>query len=94
MLLGCNASLVLSFSFFNKIKPLSLQDLVGGITSVTLGDDEARRRHVQKSILERKGPPTFSIAVEMESSLRWKVHRSVALAVDDLLQGRQVMANR
>ena len=46
--------------------------------SVTLGDDEARRRGVQKSVLERKGPPTFSAAVEMISRTEWRVHRSLS----------------
>ena len=51
----------------NLIKNPTLSDLVGGIQSVTLGDEEAGRRHTQKSILERKAPPTFEIAVEMRS---------------------------
>lgn len=46
--------------------------------SVTLGDEEARRRGVQKSVLERKGPPTFSAAVEMISRTEWRVHRSLS----------------
>lgn len=76
----------------NVMKNPSLSDLVGGITSVTLGDDEAKRRGVQKSILEREAPPTFDVAVEMESRDRWKVHLDVAYAVDQLLQGREAGA--
>jgi hypothetical protein len=55
---------------------------------VTLGDDEARRRGVQKSVLERKGPPVFSCAVEMVSRTEWRVHRSLASTVDALLAGQ------
>ena len=35
----------------------TLSDLIGGIQTVTLGDEEARRRGTQKSVLERKAPP-------------------------------------
>ena len=45
----------------------TLSDLVGGIQSVTLGDEEARRRGTQKSILERKAPPTFQVVVEIQN---------------------------
>lgn len=73
----------------NLIKNPTLSDLVGGIQSVTLGDDEARRRGSQKSVLERKAPPTFDIAVEMLERQRWVVHEDVAATVDSLLRGRQ-----
>jgi stage III sporulation protein SpoIIIAA len=73
----------------NLIKNPTLSDLVGGIQAVTLGDDEARRRGSQKTVLERKAPPTFDIAVEMLERQRWVVHESVANTVDDLLRGRQ-----
>jgi hypothetical protein len=63
--------------------------LVGGIQAVTLGDEEARRRRSQKTVLERKAPPTFEIAVEMLERQRWVVHQSVAETVDSLLRGRQ-----
>ena len=56
---------------------------------VTLGDDEARRRGSQKTVLERKAPPTFEIAVEMLERQRWVVHECVADTVDTLLRGRQ-----
>jgi stage III sporulation protein SpoIIIAA len=72
----------------NLIKNPTLSDLVGGIQSVTLGDDEARRRGSQKSVLERKAPPTFDIAVEMHERQRWVVHEEVADTVDYLLRGR------
>ncbi|MBR8834966.1 MAG: AAA family ATPase [Stigonema ocellatum SAG 48.90 = DSM 106950] len=73
----------------NLIKNPTLSDLVGGIQAVTLGDDEARRRGSQKTVLERKAPPTFEIAVEMSERQRWVVHESVADMVDNLLRGRQ-----
>jgi stage III sporulation protein SpoIIIAA len=73
----------------NLIKNPTLSDLVGGIQAVTLGDDEARRRGSQKTVLERKAPPTFDIAVEMLERQRWVVHETVADTVDDLLRGRQ-----
>jgi stage III sporulation protein SpoIIIAA/predicted RNA-binding protein Jag len=73
----------------NLIKNPTLSDLVGGIQSVTLGDEEARRRGSQKSVLERKAPPTFDIAVEMQERQKWVVHESVADTVDQLLRDRQ-----
>lgn len=73
----------------NLMKNPTLSDLVGGIQSVTLGDDEARRRGSQKSVLERKAPPTFDIAVEMLERQRWAIHEDVSATVDSLLRGRQ-----
>ena len=60
----------------------TLSDLVGGIQSVTLGDEEARRRGTQKTILERKAPPTFDIVVEIQDWQRLAVHPDVAETVD------------
>lgn len=71
----------------NLIKNPTLSDLVGGIQAVTLGDDEARRRGSQKTVLERKAPPTFTIAVEMLERQKWVVHENVAETVDNLLRG-------
>lgn len=65
----------------------TLADLIGGIQSVTLGDEEARRRGTQKSILERKAPPTFDVVVQIESWQRVALHASVADTVDALLRG-------
>jgi stage III sporulation protein SpoIIIAA len=73
----------------NLMKNPTLSDLIGGIQSVTLGDDEARRRGSQKSVLERKAPPTFEVAVEMLERQKWAVHDEVAQTVDMLLRGRQ-----
>ncbi len=73
----------------NLLKNPTLADLVGGVQAVTLGDDEARRRGSQKTVLERKGPPTFEVAVEMWERQRWIVHEDVAATVDAFLRGRQ-----
>lgn len=73
----------------NLIKNPTLSDLIGGIQSVTLGDEEARRRGSQKTVLERKAPPTFQIAVEMWERQKWVVHEEVAQTVDYLLRGKQ-----
>ncbi|XP_057856494.2 protein SEEDLING PLASTID DEVELOPMENT 1 isoform X2 [Cryptomeria japonica] len=72
----------------NLIKNPSLEILVGGIQSVTLGDEEALRRGVQKTVLERKGPPAFTCAVEMMSKTEWRVHHSLEATVDAVLVGR------
>jgi stage III sporulation protein SpoIIIAA len=64
----------------------TLSDLIGGIQSVTLGDEEARRRGTQKSILERKSPPTFDIVVEIQERDRVAIHPEVGDAVDALLR--------
>ena len=72
----------------NLIKNPTLCDLVGGIESVTLGDEEARRRRTQKTVLERAADPTFPLAVEMHSRHRWAVHDDVGRTVDLLLRGQ------
>jgi stage III sporulation protein SpoIIIAA len=66
----------------------TLSDLIGGIQSVTLGDEEARRRGTQKSILERKSPPTFDIVVEIQERDKVAVHPDVSEAVDMLLRNQ------
>jgi stage III sporulation protein SpoIIIAA len=68
----------------------TLADLVGGIQSVTLSDEEARRRGTQKSVLERKAPPTFQVVVEIQERDRVAIHHDVAEAVDALLRGRPI----
>jgi stage III sporulation protein SpoIIIAA len=65
----------------------TLSDLIGGIQSVTLGDEEARRRGTQKSILERKAPPTFHAVVEIQNWDRVAIHGDVAETVDAILRG-------
>ncbi len=66
----------------------TLSDLIGGIDSVTLSDDEARRRGTQKSVLERKAPPTFDVLIEIQDRQRMAIHHDVAAAVDAMLRGR------
>ncbi|MGK2850059.1 MAG: R3H domain-containing nucleic acid-binding protein [Candidatus Limnocylindrales bacterium] len=68
----------------------TLSDLIGGIQSVTLGDEEARRRRTQKSVLERKAPPTFDVIVEIQDRERVTVHSDVAETIDAMLRGDQV----
>ncbi|MBC7235133.1 MAG: AAA family ATPase [Chloroflexi bacterium] len=70
----------------------TLCDLVGGIQTVTLSDEEARRRGTQKSVLERKAPPTFDVVVEIQDWDRVAVREDVAAAVDALLRGRNMPA--
>nr|YP_009391469.1 hypothetical protein [Platysiphonia delicata]ARW59613.1 hypothetical protein [Platysiphonia delicata] len=69
------------------IKNPVLTDLVGGIQYVTLGDDEAKRRCSQKSILERKSIPAFQIAIEIHERNNWIVHENVDSTIDKILQG-------
>ncbi len=68
----------------------TLSDLIGGIQSVTLGDEEARRRRTQKSVLERKAPPTFDVIIEIQDRERVLAHSDVAETVDALLRGEAV----
>lgn len=66
----------------------TLSDLIGGIESVTLSDDEARRRGTQKTVLERRSPPTFDILVEIRTRDELIVHEDVSESVDGILRGR------
>jgi stage III sporulation protein SpoIIIAA len=70
----------------------TLSDLIGGVESVTLSDEEARRRGTQKTILERRAPPTFDVLIEIQDRQRLLIHHSVAESVDALLRGRPVEA--
>lgn len=72
----------------NLLDNPTLADLVGGIEAVTLGDEEARRRRTQKTVLERRASPTFDVLIEIQSHRRFAVHDNVAEAVDALLAGR------
>lgn len=69
----------------------TLSDLVGGIESVTLSDEEARRRGTQKTVLERRAPPTFDVLIEIQARQRVAIHKNVAEAVDNMLRGRPVV---
>ncbi|NPV53588.1 MAG: AAA family ATPase [Firmicutes bacterium] len=64
-----------------------LSDLVGGIQAVTLGDEEARKRGTQKTVLERKAPPTFDVVIEIKDRDTLAIHHDVARTVDLLLRG-------
>src|SRR4030081_2731434 len=68
----------------------TLTDLVGGIQTVTLSDEEARRRGTQKSVLERKAPPTFQVLVEIQAYQRVAMYHDVAATVDAILLGMPV----
>lgn len=72
----------------NLIQNPTLADLIGGIQSVTLGDIEARRRGSQKTVLERKAPPTFDVLIEIHDRSRLAIHPEVESAVDSFLRGR------
>ena len=74
----------------NLLKNPVLVDLAGGIQTVTLGDDEARRRGTQKTVLERATQPTFEICIEILDRQTLAVHRNVGEAVDQLLRGWKI----
>jgi stage III sporulation protein SpoIIIAA len=65
----------------------TLADLVGGIESVTLSDEEAKRRGTQKTVLERRSNPTFHVLIEIQTRDSLAIHQDVATAVDSLLRG-------
>jgi len=65
----------------------TLSDLIGGIEAVTLSDEEARRRGTQKTVLERRAPPTFDVLVEIQTRDRLAVHFDISESVDSLLRG-------
>ncbi|HSB01778.1 MAG TPA: R3H domain-containing nucleic acid-binding protein [Anaerolineales bacterium] len=65
----------------------TLSDLVGGIEAVTLSDEEARRRGTQKTVLERRAPPTFDVLIEIQTRDRFAVHQDIMASVDALLRG-------
>ncbi len=72
----------------NLLQNPTLCDLVGGIQAVTLSDEEARRRGTQKTVLERKAPPTFDVVIEIKDWQYLAVHHDVVASVDALLRGR------
>ncbi|MBX9690955.1 MAG: AAA family ATPase [Cyanobacteria bacterium] len=74
----------------NLLKNPILVDLVGGIETVTLGDDEARRRGTQKTVLERANQPTFEVCIEILDRQTLAVHRNVGEAIDQLLRGWKI----
>src|SRR5208283_5292818 len=71
----------------NLLQNPTLCDLIGGIQAVTLSDEEARRRGTQKTVLERKAPPTFDVVIEIQEKDRLAVHHNVGHVVDRFLRG-------
>jgi stage III sporulation protein SpoIIIAA len=74
-------------SLENLLLNPTLSDLIGGIESVTLSDEEARRRGTQKTVLERRAPPTFDMLVEIQERDRLAIYQDVSEAVDNLVRG-------
>src|SRR5512146_2425221 len=74
-------------SLENLLVNPTLSDLIGGVQTVTLSDEEARRRRTTKTVNERRAPPTFEILVEMVNRNEVRVHRDTAQAVDTILRG-------
>jgi stage III sporulation protein SpoIIIAA len=74
-------------SLDNLIMNPTLSDLIGGIQAVTLSDDEAKRRGTQKTVLERKAPPTFDVLIEIIEMDKLAIHHEVASVVDKMLRG-------
>src|SRR6266513_5985869 len=72
----------------NLLMNPTLADLLGGIHAVTLSDEEARRRHTQKTVLERKAPPTFDVLIEMMEVDKFAVYHETTSVVDSFLRGR------
>ena len=71
----------------NLLMNPTLADLVGGISTVTLSDEEARRRGTRKTVLERTAPPTFDVLIEIVDRNRLSIYQNVAETVDALLRG-------
>src|SRR5262245_5112801 len=69
----------------------TLSDLVGGIEAVTLSDEEARRRGTQKTVLERRAPPTFDVLIEIQTRDRFAVHSDIMASVDALLRDAPIL---
>lgn len=74
----------------NLLMNPTLSDLLGGIHAVTLSDEEARRRGTQKTVLERKAPPTFDTLVEIRNRDEFAVYHETASVVDAFLRGRSI----
>lgn len=77
-------------SFDNLIKNPILVDLIGGIQYVTLGDEEARQRGTQKSVIERKSCSSFNIGIEISNSKAWVVHPNIENTVDSILRNASI----
>src|SRR5437016_2543091 len=77
-------------SLDNLLMNPTLSDLLGGIHAVTLSDEEARRRGTQKTVLERKAPPTFDTLVEIRNRDEFSVYHDTSSVVDSFLRGRSI----
>src|SRR3989475_6112627 len=77
-------------SLDNLLMNPTLSDLLGGIHAVTLSDEEARRRGTQKTVLERKAPPTFDTLVEIRNRDEFSVYHDTSSVVDAFLRGRSI----
>ena len=77
-------------SLENVIQNPLLSDLVGGIETVTIGDEEAKRRGTNKSVLERASNPTFDICVEIIDKYTVNIHKNLAHSVDAILAGKAI----
>jgi stage III sporulation protein SpoIIIAA len=78
-------------SLENLLLNPTLSDLIGGIESVTLSDEEARRRGTQKTVLERRAAPTFDVLIEIQDRERLAIHKDVSAAVDGMLRGQPLL---
>jgi stage III sporulation protein SpoIIIAA len=76
-------------SLENLLMNPTLSDLIGGIQAVTLSDEEAKRRGTQKTVLERKAPPTFEVIIEIIEVDKLAIHHDVTGVVDRFLRGQQ-----
>jgi hypothetical protein len=65
----------------------TLSDLVGGLHVVTLSDEEAKKRGTQKTVLERKAPPTFDVVIEIRDRNTLAIHHNVSQVIDSMLRG-------
>ncbi len=65
----------------------TISDLVGGITSVILSDEEAARRGTQKTVLERTSQPTFDVLIEIHGREEFAIYKEVQSTVDRYLRG-------
>ena len=75
----------------NLILNPTLSDLIGGVQTVTLSDQEAKFRGTQKTVLERKAPPTFDVIIEIQGWQQVAVHEDVADTIDQALRGYQII---
>jgi len=74
----------------NLIKNPCTVNLIGGIESVTLSDEEAKRKKTQKTILERRSTPVFNIVIEINKKNFWTVHENVKTSIDSILNKNNI----